>query len=294
MDAHGSELLCSVLAGLLQPTDVTWYTTPSHKPLNLERLKKLKDIKEVLFTACKPPFASTRKTFTDAPQPPHYHVISFTNEETNRVDETCQQVGARFNRSAFYLVASARAFSKFLLQPSDQKGDIVVPVPQDRRKKGNRGPILSNQVTFIFYRLQESLLSDIEASVSSVSEQMMSMMRQDRLESYASMMELGRRIPTWLYKRALLGPSKGNLASFNFSDTGDSLRDFTTFQGLPIRNAVHYPPNAFPPGITIIFSRCQGRLNVTLTYLQELIHATQVTQFTELLRADLMADPHVG
>jgi hypothetical protein len=78
------------------------------------------------------------------------------------------------------------------------------------------------------------------------------------------------------------------MASFFYSDTGDSLSDFKTFYNRQVINAIHYPPNAYPPGVTFIFTRFQGALQITVSYMEEVLDNKEIEMLIQHLQSDLL------
>ena len=46
---------------------------------------------------------------------------------------------------------------------------------------------------------------------------------------------------------------------------------------------VHYPPNVIPPGLSIIFSRPQNRLQYTVAYLEQTWTPDRLNAFVQTL-----------
>jgi hypothetical protein len=150
--------------------------------------------------------------------------------------------------------------------------------------------VLGNQVSFLFYRIPNAVLNDISACTSELIEQMKSLMRSENPSHYTIMLDFLRRMPGFMYRRMLQAPTKGLMASFFYSDTGDSLQDFDELFGQPVRGAIHYPPNMYPPGLTFIFSRFQGALQLTLGYMEPDVSTAEVDLLLVSVRTALLGD----
>ena len=64
---------------------------------------------------------------------------------------------------------------------------------------------------------------------------------------------------------------KGQLASFSFAHVGESAYPAKTLLGLPLTNISHYPRLPVPPGIGVFFTQFQNRLNLTISYLENML-----------------------
>ena len=132
------------------------------------------------------------------------------------------------------------------------------------------------------------MLLDLGQCTSELVRQMVALMRTDFPDNYLIMMDLLQRIPGPLYRLLMKSPTAGLMGSFFYSDTGDSLQDYTNLFNRKVRSAVHYPPNACPPGITFIFTRFHGTLQITIAYMESVINRAELDQLIQHLRADLL------
>lgn len=287
MDARGGELFVRYL-GLLEPARPPVWILPEAPGLALKARGKIaSDMKQFLYDTSALPLLSLYQGHRSRPQTV-YRVLAFTPDETLVINGQARQLGAGFLPSSFYLAATAFAVAKIQRQRGGGLGDVLVPVPLDRRKRGAPGAILGNQVSFLFYRLPQALLDDVPAMTAELIAQMKALMRAESPAHYSIMMDLLRRLPGFLYRRLLKAPTKGLMSSFFYSDTGDSLQDFDRLFGLAVNGAVHYPPNMYPPGMTFIFSRCQGALQVTLAYMQADVSVPEAEQLLATVRGVLL------
>jgi len=282
MDARGAELLLNHIGGNLR-----FDSHVADRRIKPD-WKGIHTLKKKLYEITKLPLAFLHKKAVTESELRNV-IITFSEDETRIIEENSRRSGAIHNRSLFFLAVSARAMRSVYLQRGNSGKDIFVPVPQDQRRRGAKGPMLRNQVSFLFYRIREDTLIDIRVVVRDLIDQMMQMMRHEIPASYLSMMEYSRRLPLFFYKRILKRNAGGQLASFFFSYTGDSLKDFAHFDGREINQAVHIPPNTFPPGIIIIFSNYRGRLNVTFGYMTSVIQENELETFISSLKSDLIS-----
>jgi hypothetical protein len=84
------------------------------------------------------------------------------------------------------------------------------------------------------------------------------------------------------------------MASFFYSDTGESLQGFDQFLNISVKSAIHYPPVMHPPGITFVFSRFKGALKITLGYMEEVVSEDEVEQIIATLRSTLLNSTDVN
>jgi NRPS condensation-like uncharacterized protein len=290
MDAHGAETFIQHFCSSESPDNSEWVKNikPRCEHSIKERLRMVRGMKVYLYDACKLPIVSLYQPKPARPTLRH-RVLKFNREETLKIVETARQQGAGFLVSAFYLAATARAVAHIQSQRGSLQGDFLVPVPQDRRKRGAHESLVGNQVTFIFYRIPQTALNSIKECTSELVQQTTKLMRSEAPEGYLTMIGLIQRLPSWLYRWLMKSPTRGLMASFFYSDTGDSLSDFKMFCNRRVFNAIHYPPNAYPPGVTFIFTRFQGSLQITISYMEEVLDNKEIEILIQHLQSDLLS-----
>ena len=289
MDARGAELFFQGLGAPRKPAQSIWIQDPAdynRQPL-LKSLLLARETKKNLFDISRPPLLSLYQRTKWRPNLA-LRVMHFTEQETTQIVETAKCHGAAFMLSAFYLATTAKAVATILAARGQTEGDILVPVPQDRRKRGASGPVIGNQVTFLFYRIPNAKLLNLKCATTELIDQIKQSMRSHEPSNYLNMMDRLHHVPGIVYRWLMQRPTQGLMASFFYSDTGDSLNGFTTFLDKSIVSAVHYPPNIFPPGMTVIFTRFQGMLQVTFSYMHELVTDREINALMENLRIDLL------
>lgn len=289
MDAHGAETFIQYLCSLEASDDSTWVKKikPRSEHSIKERLKMVRGMKVYLYDACRLPILSLYRPKANTPTFRH-RVLRFSEIETQKIIETARQQGAGFLVSAFYLAATARAVAHIQSQRGSLQGDVLVPVPQDRRKRGAHESLAGNQVTFIFYRIPQAALNSIKECTTELVQQITQLMRSEAPEGYLAMIGLIQRLPSGLYRWLLKSPTGGLMASFFYSDTGDSLSNFKVFCNRRVVSAIHYPPNAYPPGVTFIFTRFQGALQITVSYMEEILDNEEIEMLIQHLQSDLL------
>lgn len=289
MDAHGGELFIRYLGMNIPLKQSDWITRADNKlPLKI-KANIAAEMKQFLYDISQLPLLTLSKKNAVKPQA-CYRVLSFTTQQSHQVNERAQQMGAGFSISAFHLAATTFAIAEVQQQRGTVIGDVLVPVPLDRRKRGALGAIVGNQVSFLFYRIPHAVLSDVPACTAEVLKQMKILMRSQKPEHHTIMMDFLRRMPGFFYRRMLKLPTKGLMASFFYSDTGYSLQTFNELFDQVVSGAVHYPPNTYPPGITVIFSRFQGSLQVTLSYMKPDITEIEMTLLITALQNALLGN----
>ncbi len=219
-----------------------------------------------------------------------YTIINFSEAETQRIDENGVKVGARFGNGPFYLASVARAVNGVMTERGTAGKIIWIPVPQNQRMRGGKGALLSNQISFMFYRIPHKKLGSIREAVREFSEQMVQQVRTKMPQSYATMMNVFRRLPLAVYNFFMKLPTKGVVTTFSFSDIGDSLAETDVFLQRRILDVHHFPPNPVPPGFTVVFMRFQNRLRVVVGSTAQSMSPSELVNFEKFLRSDLLQE----
>jgi hypothetical protein len=291
MDSHGAELLMKDLGACqnIKNTEDYFAEILEDNERFVDKLNNAKVVKDFISDPGKGPFVNLTDDIKQFRSPLTYHSIDFNQEETKTIDDRSKASPAKFLKSLYFLSATARAFSEALISQGKEIGNLLVPVPQDERKRGTSKPVVANAVGFMFFRIPAKVLHSSDDTTIDLVDQMKSQMKIKLQKNYKSFTSLCRRLPIFIYNKILNSPAKGNMASFIFSDTGNSLNDFTSFLSLELECINHFPPNTCPPGFTVVFARHKDCLKITLAYMSDLLDETALNTFEKALRSDLLA-----
>jgi NRPS condensation-like uncharacterized protein len=287
MDAHGGERFILYLGTQPDSKRPLWTLhNERHKSL-FQRLRVAYRITKFIFEKSEPPLFSLVKNINTAGSL-RYRLLRFSAQESQIIKQRAQQQGGSFLLSAFFLAVTACTVARIQQQRGPLHGDMLVPVPQDRRRKGADGPLLGNQVTFLFYRIPQAALTNVQQCTAELVRQMTALMRTGNPNDYLLTMDLYRRVPGSMYRYLVKAPTSGLMGSFFYSYTGDSLQDYQQLFKQPVHNAVHYPPNVHPPGITFVYAHFHGALQITIAYMEEIVANDEIEQLLADLRTYLL------
>jgi NRPS condensation-like uncharacterized protein len=289
MDAHGGESFIRYLGLLQSSKEPEWLQTQQANLPLAQRARIAHNMKDFLHDVSRLPLLSLYEKKVDNPAL-QYKVMSFTAQQSQLIAERAKQHGTGFLLSSFYLAATACAVAYIKQRRAPIDGDVLVPVPLDRRRRGSDEPVIGNQVSFLFYRIPKQTLSDLQACTTEIMQQMKGLMLSEKPDQGVIMMDFMRRVPGSLYRLLIKQPTAGLMASFFFSDTGETLLNSDQLFGKAINSAIHYPPTMYPPGMTFVFSRFRGSLNITFGYMEEVINDDEVEQLFMQLRTALLSE----
>jgi hypothetical protein len=214
--------------------------------------------------------------FTPAPTGPrakdlqnHRRRILFTEEETTRIAGQVSRITGGFRRSHFYLAASVKSLHNIALKRGNKDGAYLIPIPHDIRKHGAKGPIFSNHLSVMFYRIEALQAAQMKDIVGELGKQMTSMIRDKFPEACMAALNMFKILPPGFYIKQLGKPTKGKIASLSFSDSGEACPGMPEFCGGKILDVTHLIPCWRCPGVTTLFLQFGKRLSIMLSWVDD-------------------------
>jgi hypothetical protein len=206
------------------------------------------------------------------------------------MERRCEQFNAGFRRSHFYLAASIRALHAVASARGNQEGGYLVPVPHDMRRRGSHGPIFSNHLSILFYRIETRQAASLSTIIEELSRQMMDQMRNRFPECCMAALDMFKPLPLDYYVRHLGSPTGGKFASLCFSDSGETCAGMNDLLGAPIQAVTHLVPTWRPPGLTMLFWRFSGQLRALLASVDDCLSPAEVDVLEHGLRSALLEE----
>lgn len=219
---------------------------------------------------------------------PTFKTISFSEEETKQIEQDAWQAGARIGQSAFYLSATAKIVHQVLQKRTENPPYLWFSVPNNQRKKGTAGHLVSNQLSFLFFRLYAHELSTTQAAVSSINQQLKAQIKDRIPERYTKLLQALRFMPMPVYEAMVNLASNGKMSSFGFSDLGTDKLALTHFLGTHVKNTCHYPPVPSPPGFNVVVSKSNGQLTFVWAYFDEVLSPSEISEMEQAFRQLLL------
>ena len=293
LDAKGTTLLFEHL-NLLSENKSQHFDTffpGKEKKINIiAYIRNMYSVKRFVQTSAKAPVSSVAdsKNKTDEGRT-RIKVISFNTTETKKINDNAFKTGSRFGPT-LYLVACCSHVTHFLNKQRNKTGDIWLPVPYDGRLRGSTGPLISNCVSFLFYRIKENELQTVNQTVKCLSDQMKTQIENKIPQKYSMFLNMMRHIPLWLYYFLINHTSKGVFASYLYTSTGDNFNNLTSLFGEPISNINMIPALTFPPGLTFVFLKHENELHINIAYSPDIIGTKELHLIEEKLTEILIAD----
>lgn len=219
-----------------------------------------------------------------------YRIVTFTEDETARIDARCQKLNAGFRRSHVYLAASVRALHGIAQKRGNKDGAYLIPVPHDTRRRGANGPIFSNHLSILFYRIEPKFAGRITDILGELSRQMTDQIRDKFPESCMAALDMFKPLPLGFYVRHLGKPTRGKIATFCFSDSGETCAGMKDLWGGRILDVAHLVPAWRPPGLIIVFLRFSGRLCAQISSVDDCLSPADVDALERDIRKGLLEE----
>jgi hypothetical protein len=218
-----------------------------------------------------------------------YKVIHFDNAETKKIHDSAFKTGSRFGPTLYFIASCANVINTLNKQRNNE-GDIWLPVPYDGRLKGAIGPLISNCVSFLFYRIPKKELGTVTQTVKCISNQMMAQIKDKIPQRYNMFLDMMRHVPLWLYYFLISRTGEGVFASFLYTSTGDNFNELRSLFGEPLADLTLVPALTFPPGLTFVFLKHDDELNINIAYSPDVIGNNDLHLIEQEIKQVLLAD----
>ncbi|HAP68507.1 MAG TPA: hypothetical protein DCR04_02065 [Flavobacteriales bacterium] len=220
---------------------------------------------------------------------PTFKTFEFSEEETKQIEKNAWQAGSRIGQSAFYISATAKVVNQTLYNRNQNPPYLWFSVPNDQRKKGATGHLVSNQLSFLFFRLNSQELSTTETAITSINQQVKAQIKDRITQRYTDLLNSLRLMPMPVYEAMVDLASNGKMSSFGFSDLGTDKINLSEFLGAKIENTFHYQPVPSPPGFNVVVSKANGKLKFVWAYFDEVLTEDEIIRMESSLRNLLLS-----
>jgi NRPS condensation-like uncharacterized protein len=219
---------------------------------------------------------------------PRFKVIEFSEEETTQIEKNAWQAGSRIGQSAFYISATAQIVNQALKNRNENPPYLWFSVPNDQRRKGTSGHLVSNQLSFLFFRLNSNELATTETAIKAINQQLKTQIKNRITERYTDLLNSLLLMPVPIYEAMVNLASNGKMSSFGYSDLGTDKINLTEFRGARIENTFHYPPVPSPPGFNVVNSKTNEKLKFVWAYFDEVLNEDEISRMEDSFRGLLL------
>ena len=291
LDAKGTTLLFEHLNHISEnkPYNFNIFFPAKEKTTAIvTHIRNMYKVKKFVQTSSRPPVYSIADAGTKHSDDKTLDkIISFTVLETETISANAIKAGSRFGPTLYFIACCSHVIYA-LNRQKNKPGDLWFPVPYDGRLKGAAGPLISNCVSFLFYRLTKEDLNNVPQTVKCLSEQMKAQIKDRIPQKYTMFLNMMRHIPLWLYYFLISRTGKGVFASFLYTSTGDNFNDLKSLFGEPLSKLTMTPALTFPPGLTFVFLKHDQALDINIAYSPEIINHNELLLIEQKLKEILL------
>lgn len=289
LDGKGAELLLAELARLCEGIDLPDDCPPPARPARTlwQKFRQTRPAMDHLTG-----LQETGTPSLGGPKPRRgrgfYEVVTLDAAESGRARARIEAMGAALFPFTFYVACVARAHDRVFRHRGREPRGYGISVPVQTRKRGARGPIFHNHVAVLYFNPRREHLHTLEATVAAMKAQFATMTRAKISESFDTVLDLMRRMPTWVFLWIIRAQFRGEICSCFYSYTGPFAPELTDFAGGRVRNAYHLPCLGTPPGTGIFFGEREDRINITLSWREGALDDAERELMIGQLREDLL------
>ena len=214
-----------------------------------------------------------------------FKVIPFDKHQTDLIVENAYKEAGYLMLMPYVLASSAWVLHKLFIKRNIRSGDYVVPVSIDMRPTDKvQQEVFFNHVSFLFFIIRPDEAEHFPVLIKSIKQQLYDQVKSGLPRNFQEASLLMRILPLPILSNIMRLYLKGQIASFSFSNVGESAYKSSSFMDNKILNIFHMPRVPVPPGLGIFFHQFHNKLNVVLSFLEgilsdkeanELIHALQ-------------------
>ncbi len=221
-----------------------------------------------------------------------YRLLAFTEQETSEIYARAYHEAGYLMESPFFLAAITRTIHGLFSATSNDGTSYVIPVSTDLRPgKEPLQEIFFNHISFLFFQISLADAADRNVLLTAFKRQMYDQVKSGFPKDLSEASLLTRIAPLPVLAKLLYLPMKGRMATFAFSHLGKSAYLSDEFMGRHISNFFHMPRVPVPPGIGFFSNYYNGRLNLTISYLDGLLTDEEISALETGIRLELGASP---
>lgn len=293
LDAKGTTLLFEHLNHItekIQQNFDIFFPAKEKKPNVISYIRNMYKVKSFIQKSSRAPVSSVAlNDYKKTEGNTVYKAIHFNVTETDKIHDNAFKSGSRFGPTLYFIACCSHTIN-FINKKRNNEGDIWLPIPYDGRLKGSVGPLISNCVSFLFYRISPAEMNSVTQTVKSLNSQMIAQIKDNMPRKYSMFLNMMRHIPLWLYYFLISRTGEGTFASFLYTSTGDNFSELRSLFGEPLRDLTLIPALTYPPGLTFVFLKHDDSLDVNIAYSPDIISDNDLHLIEMKIKEILLAD----
>ena len=213
--------------------------------------------------------------------------IVFTREESEQIKLNGFRAGSKFGVNHFLLACCLYAYLKLPKNKSNSK-NYWIPIPYDGRKRGAIGPIITNSISFVFYRVSHKDCISVASIVSSLNKQLKMQIQKEISPKFLSMLDVMRHLPLGFYRFLVKSTSSKTMSPFLFSSSGDTNWELEKSINFPLNDISVFAPFSYPPGIVFSALQFDRKIKLRISYADLIFSEEEIVFLKKELRQTLL------
>lgn len=219
-----------------------------------------------------------------------FKVIPFDKHQTNLIVENAYKEAGYLMLMPYVLASAVWVMHRLFSKRNIKSGDYVVPVSIDMRPTDKvQQEVFFNHVSLLFFLIRPDEADHFPVLIKSIKQQLYDQVKSELLRNFQEASLLMRILPLPVLSNIMRLYLKGQIASFSFSNVGESAYRSSSFMGKKILNILHMPRVPVPPGLGIFFHQFQNKLNVVLSFLEGILSDEEANELIHTLQSRLGA-----
>ncbi|HNW40009.1 MAG TPA: hypothetical protein PKI44_06275 [Candidatus Omnitrophota bacterium] len=285
LDAKGAEAFLNLFQQYYENQEIRHLalTCPPHLNKWKEKFLAGRQINRFLLNLTK----ETPRTlpFDPKQEPCKFKTIHLNPEQSERLTNKAYAQAGYLMFMPYALAVSIQIMHRIFQEKNISGSSYLIPVPMDTRAKEEaQKEALFNHFSFFIFKIDADKVSDLAWLSNEIKNQMYEQVKNRIPEAIVNASFLMRIASLPLTNFFIRLMSKKNFASFSFSYLSNAYQQ-NKFMQEEILNIFHLPRTPKPPGIGVFFNQFDNKLNITLSYFDDLLNARQVEQITKSLEA---------
>lgn len=222
----------------------------------------------------------------------NFHVVRFSENESERITQNLADNNATLFASAYFLACSIRGLAPTLRERNLRDDPVLVPTPHSMRSRDEQTALLSNLLSFMFYRIEPDRLGDVRLIYESLLAQMRNQIAGKFPQKFHRAMDLFRPVPMPIYSFQLRRSTTGKMATFYYSYIGEE-RDRggdAAWGDARVSDITHLPAVGSPPGLALVHYRSRGLPRMVIAWTDDVLGEIEIETIAVRIKGVLLGE----
>ena len=285
LDAKGAEAFLELFQqhnqNILHPPQIS-FKYPSNLNRWKEKLSSGRKINRFLLDFSK----ESPKILPLNPQnePCKFKVIHLDPKQSDQLKDIAYAHAGYLMFMPYALAKCIQIMHKIFQEKNIPGETYLIPVPIDTRiKEESQKEAFFNHFSFFLFKIQAHKVDNLSDLIGEIKNQMYAQVKNKIPEAIINASFLMRIAGLPLTNFFLKLMSKKHFASFSFSYLNNANQP-NRFMQEQLLNIFHLPRTPKPPGVGIFFNQFEDKLNITLSYFDDLLNDSQANQIINNLK----------